>query len=270
MLQSMIVASNASNEQRSAAAAVDDGIRPLNARSLALSTLLGTRPPSLPGHRLVALAELFGIAGGTMRTALSRMVAAGELAADGGRYRLVGRHLERQAAQDTGRTVPEPAWDGTWHIAIALDDRRPLDERRRARQMLVDHRFAELRPDIWMRPANLPAPPLGSAWSVTTGTTDRDDHELVARLWDLDAIAARAARLHLALLRAAAPLDEEDPTAIPPAFHAAAAVVRLLRTDPLLPEALTPPAWPLATLRDDYAEVEAMLDAAIRTFHAAA
>lgn len=270
MLQSMIVASNVSNEVRPAAAAVGEGIRPLNARSLALSTLLGTRRPSLPGHRLVALAELFGIAAGTMRTALSRMVAAGELAVDDGRYRLIGRHLERQASQDTGRGLADLPWDGAWHIAVALDDRRPLDERRRARQVLADHRFAELRPDIWMRPANLPSPPLGAAWAVTTGTTDRDDRELATRLWDLDAIAAHAAQLHAALLRTASPLDEGDPAAIPPAFHAAAAVVRLLRTDPLLPEALTPPAWPLATLRDDYAEVEAMLDAAIRTFHAAA
>lgn len=269
MLQLLIVASNVSNERRRAVAAAGDGIRPLNARSLALSTLLGTRPPSLPGHRLVALAELFGIAGGTMRTALSRMVAAGELAVADGRYRLIGRHLERQVAQDTGRSASDPAWDGTWHTAIALDDRRPLDERRRARQMLADHRFAELRPDIWMRPANLPAPPLGTAWAVTTGTTDRNDHELVTRLWDLDAIATRAARLHVALLRAAAPLDEGDPAAIPPAFHAAAAVVRLLRTDPMLPTALRPNSWPLTALRDDYAEVEAMLQAAIRTFHAA-
>jgi hypothetical protein len=75
------------------------GLGPLDARSLALSVLLGSHPPVLPARALVALAELFGIAGGTMRTALSRMVAAGELEAADGRYRLAGRLLERQRAQ---------------------------------------------------------------------------------------------------------------------------------------------------------------------------
>lgn len=267
MLQSLIVASKHSNDAPAVAMVPDDGIRPLNARSLALSTLLGTRPPALPGHRLVALAELFGLAGGTMRTALSRMVAAGELAVDDGRYRLVGRHLERQAAQDAGRTPTAAPRDGAWHTAIALDDRRPLEDRRRARQVLADHRFAELRPDIWMRPANLPAPALGAAWAVTTGPTDRDDHELVARLWDLDALAALAVRLRAALLDAAAPLETGDAAAIPPAFHAAAAVVRLLRIDPLLPATLAPDPWAMDALRDDYAAVESALQRALRTFH---
>ena len=82
------------------------GLGPLDARSLALSVLLGSHPPVLPARALVALAELFGVAGGTMRTALSRMVAAGELEAADGRYRLAGRLLERQRAQDIGRSQP--------------------------------------------------------------------------------------------------------------------------------------------------------------------
>jgi phenylacetic acid degradation operon negative regulatory protein len=59
-------------------------LQPLDARSVALSVLLGSHPPALPARALVALAELFGIAGGTMRTALSRMVAARELSASHG------------------------------------------------------------------------------------------------------------------------------------------------------------------------------------------
>src|SRR3954449_1313936 len=81
----------------------DLGLAPLDARSVALSVLLGSHPPVLPARALVALAELFGIAGGTMRPALSRMVAAGELEAIEGRYRLAGRLLDRQRAQDIGR-----------------------------------------------------------------------------------------------------------------------------------------------------------------------
>ena len=82
--------------------------RPLTARSLVASTLLGTQPPVLPGRVLVRLAELFGIAEGTTRVALSRMVAAGELEVDDGRYRLVGPALlARQATQEHGRVVPQ-------------------------------------------------------------------------------------------------------------------------------------------------------------------
>ncbi len=239
-------------------------LRPLDARSLALSALLGTHPPALPGNRLVALAELFGIAGGTMRTALSRMVAAGELDAVDGRYRLVGRLLDRQHAQDTGRRPPSADWDGSWCTAIALDERRPLDERRRSRQVLTDHRFAELRPDTWLRPANLPAPPLDAGWTVMSGTTSNDD-ELVARLWDLPAIAHDASEL-TAQLDAAASALGGDPAAIPQVFRSSAAVVRFLRTEPMLPAELVPADWPVDALRARYDEVEADLQGELRSY----
>lgn len=253
-----------------ASKAGDIEIRPLNARSLALSALLGTHPPSLPGNRLVALAELFDVAGGTMRTALSRMVAAGDLALDDGRYRLVGRLLERQRTQDIGRRPPTSVWDGRWYSAVAIDDRRALDARRRDRQVLADHRFAELRPDIWMRPANLPAPQLGRSWAVVTGPTDRDDHDLVIRLWRLDTLAATASTLRASLADAAAPLGTEDPSAIPAAFHAAAAVVRFLRTEPMLPDTLLPRGWPVDRLRAEYDLVEAALQHRLRSFYTGA
>lgn len=259
------MASNAGDARRPVSAMSTATLRPLDARSLALSALLGTHPPALPGNRLVALAELFGIAGGTMRTALSRMVAAGELDAVDGRYRLVGRLLDRQHAQDTGRRPPSAAWDGRWLTAIALDERRPLDERRRSRQVLTDHRFAELRPDTWLRPANLPAPRLDAGWTVMSGTASADDDELVIRLWDLRAIARAASELTAQVETAATALGE-DPAAIPPAFRASAAVVRFLRTEPMLPAALVPADWPVDTLRARYDQVEADLQRELRRY----
>ena len=94
------------------------GIRPFNARSLVLSILLGLDPPVLPVRSLVAIGELFDIAPGTMRTALSRMVAGGDLSVDDAGYRLVGRLLERKAAQDIGRRPAPGSWDGTWWVAV--------------------------------------------------------------------------------------------------------------------------------------------------------
>ena len=60
-------------------AEVELGVRPLNARSLVLSVLLGLPRAALTPRALVGLAQAFGVAPGTMRTALSRMVDAGEL-----------------------------------------------------------------------------------------------------------------------------------------------------------------------------------------------
>ncbi|HJR38673.1 MAG TPA: PaaX domain-containing protein, C- domain protein, partial [Nocardioidaceae bacterium] len=67
----------------------------LTARSVLASVLLGTEPPWLPTRLLVRTAELFGIADGTARVALSRMLSAGEAVAEDGGYRLIGRLAER-------------------------------------------------------------------------------------------------------------------------------------------------------------------------------
>lgn len=234
-------------------------IRPLDARSLALSTLLGTHPPELPVGALIDLAGLFGIAPGTMRTALSRMLAAGEVAAPSeGRYRLAGPLLDRQRAQDAGRRRPPAAWDGTWHSIVSAPDQRDLADRRRFRAAMANARFGELRPDIWMRPANLPAPAAEPDLIVLTGTAAGLAHDvLVARLWDLPAIAADALTLGGELDELRASLDWTDPAAIPPIFAASAAVVRYLRTEPLLPAELLPPRWPPDDLRATYDVVEA-------------
>lgn len=231
-------------------------IRPLNARSLALSVLLGTHPPELPARALVSLAELFGIGPGTMRTALSRMVAAGEVATDAGRYRLSGRLLDRQQSQDTGRAPPIEGWDGAWHTVVVVADQRDLAERRRFRARMLDHRMGELRPEVWMRPSNTPAPPHGPSWLVTTGPLTTDTG-LTERLWDLGTVAAAGHTLLDDLDRLRADTDWDDPASIPELFVASAAVVRYLRAEPRLPPVLTPPDWPADELRARYDRFEA-------------
>lgn len=235
-----------------------NSLRPLNARSLALSVLLGSHPPRLPASAFVALAELFGIPGGTMRTALSRMVASGEVVADDGRYRLAGRLIERQGAQDEGRRDPAVDWDGHWHTIVAADDQREAGDRRRFRAIMANRRFGELRPDIWTRPSNLGDPPVEPGWLVTTGPIGGiDPGRLAARLWDLEAIAGdgRALLGDMAVCRR--DCDWSDPAAIPGLFTTSAAVVRFLRHEPLLPPELTPPDWPVHELRAVYDRFEA-------------
>jgi phenylacetic acid degradation operon negative regulatory protein len=243
------------------------GLEPLDARSLALSVLLGSHPPVLPARALVALAELFGIAGGTMRTALSRMTAAGELEVAEGRYRLAGRLLDRQRAQDVGRRQADHDWDGAWHTVIAADDQRQLADRRRFRSLLADRRFGELRPDIWMRPANLPVPAPAPQWIVTTGpVAGTDPVDLRDGLWDIAALASRGTSLVADIERLRADTDWSDPASIPDVFVASAAVVRYLRDEPLLPPSLTPPHWPAARIRPEYDALERELQTLLRSF----
>ena len=244
-----------------------DDPRPLNARSLALSALLGTHPPVLSAGALVALAELFGISGGAMRTALSRLAAAGDVVVDDARYSLAPRLVARQAAQDAGRRSSPVEWDGRWHTAVAVADQRELSDRRHTRVVMANARFGELRPDIWLRPANLPAPELGDTWMVTTGTpVGVDPARLVARIWDLDQIGRTAARFDARLAAAAAAIDPDDPTEIPAAFTLSAAVLRFLRSEPLLPRDLTPADWPLDRLRERYGSFERGLQTMMRPF----
>jgi len=239
--------------------------RPLNARSLALSALLGTHPPTLTASSLVALAELFGFSGGSMRTALSRLAAAGDVSAHAGRYTLAERLLARQRSQDVGRRAPAD-WDGRWHTAIAVVEQRELADRRRVRAEMANARFGELRPTVWLRPANLPAPELGQDWIVTTGPISGDGAALTATLWDLEEMATAAHTLARAVRATMSDLDQRDVERIPATFTLSAHVVRFLRQEPLLPSELVPPAWPVPELRDLYTGLEATLQAMLRPF----
>lgn len=231
-------------------------LRPLTARSVLLSTLLGLDPPALPVARLVASARLFGITEGTARVALSRMVTAGEVVVDDGRYRLAGRLLERQRRQATGRRPPEAGWNGAWHVAVVTAAGRPAAERAELRAHLSDARLAEWREGVWTRPGNIAAPslpaPLDAHASWLRATPLDDPGDLAARLWDLERWTTTAEELLDRLAGTRAALDAGDTDALAPGFVLSAAVLRHLTADPLLPEALLPAGWPGAELRATY------------------
>jgi phenylacetic acid degradation operon negative regulatory protein len=231
------------------------GLRPLSARSVVASVLLGTHPPRLSAAGLVELCGRFGISGGTTRVALSRMVAAGELAAEEGHYRLVGEALlARQRAQDAGLAPPARAWTGTWRMAVVVRSGRAPAERVELRRALADARFAQWREGVWLRPDNLGPPEVPPEVPVRWLTVEPDDDPsaLAGQLWDLPDWSARG---HALLV--AAPDEPGDLVGAPPewaaaTFAVAAATLRHLRTDPLLPEALLPAGWPAERLRLRY------------------
>ena len=229
------------------------GVRPLNTRSLVLSVLLGQDPPALSTRALMTLADVFGIAPGTMRTALSRLVATGELTATDGGYRLVGRLLERKAAQDIGHRPAGRSWDGQWHVAIVTVVRRTVTERRALRTHMANMRMGELRPDTWMRPANLDGPDGDDGLAVVRGPlTGEDPVALAGRLWPLGEVAGRAELLLTLVERALPELEEGRPEALASTIALSAGVVRFLRAEPLLPPDLTAQPWPPDVLRARY------------------
>jgi phenylacetic acid degradation operon negative regulatory protein len=238
--------------------------RRLTARSAVASTLLGVRPPELPTRSLVATVELLGIAPGTARVAISRMVVAGELEATPVGYRLVGRSLlARRSRQDLSRTgAPEP-WSGRWCLAVAPGEARPAAERAELRTALVALRHGELREGVWLRPDNLPAGVLPDAEACvadrcTTFLTDPErPGTLAADLWDLEGWATSARGLLGDLAPLHGRLVDHDPSALAAAFTVAAEVLRHLQADPLLPVDLLPARWPGAELRGRYEAFDA-------------
>ncbi|MEU4546343.1 PaaX family transcriptional regulator C-terminal domain-containing protein [Nonomuraea dietziae] len=215
----------------------------LTARSAVLSALLGSHPPRLPSRALVRVGEVFGIAEGTVRVALSRMVAAGDLVQDDGRYELSERLRERQVRQDESRSPHTRSWDGTWEIAIVTAERRAPSDRAALRHTMTALRLAELREGTWLRPANLIRrwPEIVTAQCTLVDGRPREDP--TALLWDLDGWAAEARRLERALGQA---------EGLAEGFLVSAAVLRHLLADPLLPAELLPEDWPGARLRARY------------------
>jgi phenylacetic acid degradation operon negative regulatory protein len=232
-----------------ARAAAED--RPLTARSVLASALLGTEPPELPVSRLIAIADLFGLSPNRTRVALSRMAAAGEVDAVDGRYRLRGHLLDRQARQIQSRAAERRPWDGGWTTVVVRGGARPAAERTEARRRFIAARLAELREGVWLRPANIDVVlPAALEASVVRfdATPAAGATALAASLWDLDGWAGRAERLR----RRLAHLPVTRDAMLAPGFVLSASVLRHFQADPLLPDELLPADWPGPALRREY------------------
>lgn len=245
--------------------------RPLTARSVLLSLLLGNTPPRAPVSRLVRTAALFGIAGGTVRTALSRMASVGEVTTNGdGWYELTSpRLLRRQRRQIASRRAEIQPWtDGGWVQAVVVaGGRRPASERSRVRDELTRARLAELREGVWLRPDNLGRSPEVEGelqWFRTR--PDDDPATLAATLWDLDAWATRANDLIAMMDRSITPLAADDHRWLAEGFMTSAAVLRHFQADPLLPTELRPADWPGDALRRHYDEFDTTYRSCLATW----
>jgi phenylacetic acid degradation operon negative regulatory protein len=234
------------------------GMRRFTARSLVLSVLLGSDPPRLPVGALIDFCSLFDIAPGTVRTALSRMVASREIDSDDGAYVLTGDLLQRRRQQDVGRVAAPDEWDGSWWTAVALADARDITERRRFRSAMEGAKMGELRPTAWMRPSNIGSPPPLRDLIISRGDLPPAvSRSLVDRLWRLEALDRRAGEL-LTILRP----DSDD---LAKRFIALATCLRYLRTEPQLPRSLAGDRR-ADELRDAYTPEEVRFQGDLRMF----
>jgi phenylacetic acid degradation operon negative regulatory protein len=210
---------------------------------------------------LIALLARFGLNDSQVRTALSRLAAEGWLAAErlGRRslYRLteIGRHRFAEATRRIYGGPPE-RWRGEWHVAVL-----PPAARSELAKDLGWLGFGTLAPGVMLHPladaqslasvlGDLPAKqrPLVIAGKTAFGELPREGMAaLVARCWDLEAVAAAYrqlladfAGLRSAIGRGFAP----EPL---PALLARVMLIhdyrRIILRDPLLPRELLPRGW---------------------------
>lgn len=180
-----------------------------------------------------------------MRVALTRMVSAGDLIRSAGGYRLSDRLLARQRRQDEAMRPQERPWLGDWIMLVVTSVGTDARSRAALRNTMYHKRFSELREGVWLRPDNLDFALDDDVQARVRVLKVRDDApaQLAGQLWDLSGWADTGHQLLAEMARAAD---------IPRRFVVAAAIVRHLLTDPMLPAELLPQQWPGARLRAAY------------------
>ncbi|MDT5233300.1 MAG: phenylacetic acid degradation operon negative regulatory protein [Mycobacterium sp.] len=224
----------------------------MTARSVVLSVLLGAHPAWASAAELIRLTTDFGIKETTLRVALTRMVTAGDLVRSADGYRLSDRLLARQRRQDDAMRPQLRPWHGHWTTLIVTSVGTDPRTRAALRTTLHHSRFGELREGVWMRPDNLELDVDVEIRARMRIVQARDDApaELAGQLWDLPSWAGTGQRLVAEMSRAGD---------VPARFVVAAAIVRHLLTDPVLPDELLPADWPGMRLRTAYNDFAAEL-----------
>jgi phenylacetic acid degradation operon negative regulatory protein len=249
-----------------------NGRRPLGARSLIASLLLRSEPPRMRAARLVQWCGLFGVAEGTARVALSRMVDRGELRTVDGLYELAGRVGARRAAQDWSLAPEVGEWNGMWRMAVVDDGARTAADRSALREAMRRLRYAEVREAVWTRPDNLPrASGPDESWTVVDeqcqwwrSAPDGDERAQAESLFAVNAWIAEARAATRTLAANERALAKGSERALADAFTAGASALAVIRLDPLLPSELGRSARVGDRLRAAYHDYEAAFTPAVR------
>jgi len=204
---------------------------------------------------LVRLLASVGITAPAVRTAISRMVRQGWLepvrVSAGAGYALTPRAVHRlDEAAERIYSRGNHDWDGGWHLVVA-ERVRERTRRERVQASLRYLGYAPLDDTTWLSPR--PSPELQALRETErirldpfTASYDGDPRGLLARAWDLDALA----QAYLGWLAEAheliAPVGGTAPDEI--IFAARSKLVhewrKFLFRDPGLPAELLPSEWP--------------------------
>ena len=241
------------------------GDRPLRARSVLATALLGADQPRLTVGELVAIASLVRHQRGAHPYVSVADGQHGNSPATTGATRSPGDCSERRQRVDDASRLDQTAarrWDGTWELAIVSVDRRPASEQLELRKAATALHLAELREGVWIRPDNLDPQRLQLSREVLDQQCTHFHRagtditaETMRSLFDLDAWADDAARLSEAMEDELDAADTESAGAtgvFTRQFALSIAVVRHLQLDPLLPVEFTGDKWPGKTLREVY------------------
>ena len=227
----------------------------LSARSFILNLLSTLRRGSMPVAALVSGAALFGIAGNSVRVALTRLRADGLVVRDArGRYRLGPAALPVARRTTHWREVEArlERWQGAWAGALQ-NPANPGQALRRERQALKLLGFRELQAGLSVRPDNLrggvPAlrqelTGLGLGQDTLVfqlRNSSPDDEARFRGLWRADALPRAHRSLRQELEQSALRLRRLPAEhAMRESFQLGGRAIRQLVLDPLLPDAIVP------------------------------
>jgi len=225
--------------------------QPVNPRSVVLNLVRVTQR-SVSVRHLLAIGDLFGFNANAMRVAIARLVADGRLESDErGAYRLapaaavVHEHVE---AWRRGETRMKP-WHGEW-LAVALPTGTARTARRDSLSALMRLGLRAGLPGVWVRPDNLRLPfesmiervralgleegaELFRARDFSAHTAQR----FASDLWSTRALQRGYTTALRNLERSLQQLEGMPrETALVQTFLLGGEAIRVLATDPLLPE----------------------------------
>jgi phenylacetic acid degradation operon negative regulatory protein len=231
--------------------------QPVTPRSVVLN-LVRVTPRSVSVRHLLSIGGLFGFNANAMRVAIARLVADGRLESDErGSYRLapaaavLHEHVEEWRRGEARMR----SWRGDW-LAVALPSGTARATRRSSLSALSRLGLREGLPNLWVRPDNLRQPfeslterldalgleegaELFRARDFSAATTQR----FTSKLWSVNALQRSYASALKNLERSLEQLDGMPrETALVQSFLLGGEAIRVLATDPLLPEEVIPGA----------------------------
>ncbi len=230
--------------------------RRVTPKTLILDLLRVAPEHTAPVRGLVAIGELFGFTDNAVRVSVTRLVTAGLLESDErGSYRLsrvadpVAQHVEGWREGEARRR----SWRGGW-LAAWLPARAPRRIRGASRRALDLLGFVEALPGLMARPDNLAGSTgairerldgLGLEGDARVFEVGRFDDALESRLRDeaypTAAIAKSWASMRAELTRSEKRLPRLPvENAVVESFLRGGAAIRILATDPLLPDEILP------------------------------